>query len=470
VFINFRGEKDCMKINMSKKVELWVVLLIIWLGLMFTIFFGWRAQAYGRGSRRLEQISKIIYSISKFPSEVLAVFNEVSKPSLLFVQNRWPEHDGFKKTKDSQISEDVRNDDGYVLISSTSPETQLPIVKLLRINDQKILNTWHLKKELIDEAYLTAQEKKEKNNRFIHPVLMPDGSIIFNLPNTNLLRINRFSEVIWKTNSISHHSIEIDSKGNLWYCSRNKENIYTDELLSVSTAVQKKSQDYNYLDDAIACVNSNGEEIFRKSVTTILIENGYRGLVLGASPFFKDPIHLNDVQPAMYSTQYWNEGDLLVSIRNRSTLFLYRPKTNNIIWLKTGPWLRQHDADFLDSSRIGVFSNNMLEGITPQRVMYEKVNTQYLFDFDDGTITKPFDSVFLEAGIRTGVEGGSNILENGDLFVEETAHGRLLRISKNSVIWEYTEPINEEYTARFCWSRYYSKNEIKEALELLTEE
>ena len=42
-----------MKIDMSKKVERWVVMLIIWLGLMFTMFFGWRAAAFARGTMRI---------------------------------------------------------------------------------------------------------------------------------------------------------------------------------------------------------------------------------------------------------------------------------------------------------------------------------------------------------------------------------------------------------------------------------
>ena len=453
---------------MSKKIELWVVLLVVWLGLIFTLLFGWRAGAYGRGSERFASISKLIYSVSQFPSQVVTVILDVSKPSGVFVQNRWPERVGFKETTDSILPLGVQSDDGYLLVSSSTPETNLPSVKLIRISDQKILNTWQLEKELLDEIHDDATGNTRQNHYFRHPRLLPNGSIISTINGSELVTINRFSEVVWKADMISHHSVEMDSKGNIWHCVRNRENIYTDKLLDVASRSRDSSHHY-YWDDAISCLNQAGEEIFRKSITTILIENGYRSLVFGASPIYFDPIHLNDIQPALNSSLYWEEGDLLVSIRNRSTVFLYRPSTNKIIWLKNGPWLHQHDVDFLDSSRIGVFSNNMLEG-TNKRIMYEEVNTQFIFDFKSNLLTRPFDNAFLKAEIRTPSQGRSEILENGDLFVEETDDGRLLRIAQDSIVWEYTEPKDEEYTSRFNWSGYYSKNQIKEAIELFTKD
>ena len=219
-----------MKINMSKKIELWVVLLVVWLGLIFTLLFGWRAGAYGRGSERFASISKLIYSVSQFPSQVVTVILDVSKPSGVFVQNRWPERVGFKETTDSILPLGVQSDDGYLLVSSSTPETNLPSVKLIRISDQKILNTWQLEKELLDEIHDDATGNTRQNHYFRHPRLLPNGSIISTINGSELVTINRFSEVVWKADMISHHSVEMDSKGNIWHCVRNRENIYSKSL------------------------------------------------------------------------------------------------------------------------------------------------------------------------------------------------------------------------------------------------
>jgi hypothetical protein len=458
-----------MKINMSKKVELWVVLLIIWMGLIFTLLFSWRAGAYARGSERFASISKLIYSVSQFPSQVAGVILSSNGPSGLFIDNRWPERVGFKDSINATIPQAVQDDDGYLLISSTSPKTEEPIVKLLRISDQKILSTWQLEKELIDEVSLAVRKEKSNHYRFYHPALMPDGSIIFDPPKTTLLKINRYSEVVWKADVISHHSVEMDSKGNIWHCSYNTENIYTDKYLAVMKPNNVEEKDY-YRDDAISCVNQEGEEIFRKSITTILIENGYMSLVFGVS-LEHDGIHVNDIQPALFSSEYWEEGDLFISIRHKSTVFQYRPSTDEVIWLKMGPWLNQHDVDFIDSTRIGVFGNDVYRGSRGvQGELIDKSNNQFIYNFEDNSVSTPFKNAFLKADIRTLTEGRSDVLDNGDLFVEESNYGRLLRISQDSVVWEYTEPKGEEYTSMFSWSRYYTKNQIKEALELFTKD
>ena len=40
------------------------------------------------------------------------------------------------------------------------------------------------------------------------------------------------------------------------------------------------------------------------------------------------------------------KNDLVISLRNLSTILVYRPSTK-IKWLKTGPWINNHDAQYL---------------------------------------------------------------------------------------------------------------------------
>jgi hypothetical protein len=72
-----------------------------------------------------------------------------------------------------------------------------------------------------------------------------------------------------------------------------------------------------------------------------------------------DPTHLNDIQPVLADGPYWKKGDLFVSLRNISSIMLYRPSTDQIVWMKRGPWLSQHDVDILDDHRISVYDNNV---------------------------------------------------------------------------------------------------------------
>ena len=53
----------------------------------------------------------------------------------------------------------------------------------------------------------------------------------------------------------------------------------------------------------------------------------------------------------------WKKGDLFLSLRNVSAVLLYRPSTDQIVWMKRGPWIGQHDVDILDDHRIGIYDN-----------------------------------------------------------------------------------------------------------------
>ena len=109
----------------------------------------------------------------------------------------------------------------------------------------------------------------------------------------------------------------------------------------------------NYYDDTINIINQEGNIIFLKSVTEILIENGLIHRIF--SQVFKfDPIHLNDIQPVLKDGPYFKKGDLLLSLRTLSMIILYRPETNKIIKIIEGGFLNQHDVDILDEKTISM--------------------------------------------------------------------------------------------------------------------
>ena len=203
--------------------------------------------------------------------------------------------------------------------------------------------------------------------------------------------------------------------------------------------------------------------MFKKSVASLLYENGFESIL--TISFGKDPIHLNDVQPALEDSDYWEKGDLLLSIRNRNMVVLYRPKTNKVIWYKIGPWQNQHDVDFVSEKEITVYGNDIIiynnDHTTKNNFDSNRGwNTVYYYSFESNSITKNFDKVFKENKINTPYQGLSKTIENKYLFVEETQNGRLLKLSKNSVLWEFVNRKNKDYNYVVNWSRYIEKNEI----------
>jgi len=136
--------------------------------------------------------------------------------------------------------------------------------------------------------------------------------------NTSPLRkINSCSELVFQNSDDEfHHSIETDIEGNIWVPS---------ELYPHSLHIEKVGEDFrSFKDDAIVKLSSHGETLLEKSVSQIFIENGLEYLLfsVGDNELTIDPIHLNDIQPVNFDTEFWKKGDVFLSLRHQSMIVL----------------------------------------------------------------------------------------------------------------------------------------------------
>jgi len=447
---------------MEKKIPVWVLVLVIFLGINCTVLFGGAVRHVFLGGEKFGKLGPVVITIGSFPSLVKKAFVAMWWPSPMLIDNRFPEIDGFKKN--GVLQNGAVEDDGYLLLSAYDNSKEQSTVKLIRISDQQVLHEWvpniHelAESQKTESPFFDSNDMRASRYRILHPLPLSDGGIIFQNMEGPLFKINTCSNIEWGIDGVFHHSIEQDPDGNFWVPSITEPASYNwfDDWFD------------EYRDDAITKVSPNGKVLFKKSVSKILEENGYRGLLFGAGPYDTDAIHLNDIQPAHYSTEYWEKGDLLVSIRNRSTVFLYRPSTDQIVWLKTGPWINQHDPDYIGQSKISIFGNDMVRGgeLSRPRLM-DGHNNIYLLDLADGSVSTPFTSVLKEFDVRTLEEGWQERLENGDVVVEETNYGRILRVSPKQVIWEFTVKVDDDTVGLVGWSRYLTKEQVRDILPVL---
>jgi len=396
--------------------------------------------------------SSIIISIASFPRLVKESFLSLGNPGTLVRSDIFPRISGLKVEKKYV-------DNNYILLSTYDNQKKQSVVKLIRLYDQKVIHQWipdydeiiklfEKKNDFLDDA-------NKHDLRIFHPLISPDGSIIFNNGQSPLIKINKDSKIVWTLNGTFGHSLEYDADGNIWAQSVIEHSNFFQDILK------------DFKDDAVAKISPNGKLLFQKSVAEILFQNNYKGLLLGGL-YEPDLLHVNDVQPALTSARYWMKGDLLISIRHKSTVLLYRPSTNKVIWLKIGPWLNQHDVDFIDSTRIGVFGNDIIRnnssGLEENAWLdnfLNGCNQEYIYDFKTNEVATPYAELFKKAKIATFTEGRSDILSNGDIFVEETNNNRLLRGNKKDIIWQYVDRINDHAVAALSWSRFITKEEFK---------
>jgi hypothetical protein len=101
--------------------------------------------------------------------------------------------------------------------------------------------------------------------------------------------------------------------------------------------------------------------------------------------------------------------------------------------------------------------------------MYNENNISnvYLYDFYTQKIETPYTDIITQVAMSSPEEGKSTVLANGDVFIEETMRGRLLRLSPNQVRWSYVNRYNEDKIGLISWSRYLNAKEVEKILPKL---
>ena len=276
--------------------------------------------------------------------------------------------------------------------------------------------------------------------------MLKDGGLIFH--GNSPRKIDVCSKLIFQNQYDQfHHSIETDREGNIWVSSH----MYP-QSLPIEKIGKDNIFDGGYFDDAIFKLSSDGEILFKKSVSQIFIDNGLEYLLFGKGDYGKDPIHLNDIQPVDFDGEYWKKGDLFLSPRHQSMVFLYRPLTNKIIWKGEGPFIHQHDVDILNEHTISIFNNN--SKVFVNGYIVDGHNEMIIYDFKTNQYSSYLQGSLIKNDVRTLSQGLGQILPNGDLFVEETNYGRTLYFnSDGSLRWTHVNRAENGKVYRVGWSR-----------------
>lgn len=399
-------------------------------------------------------LSKVVVFLSEIPHNLKYMKSHDVRTPNRTRENRFGSLSGFIG--------DANEKEKYLLLSRYDGDIEESVVELVDLQSFDILHTWtpdiNSFFEKVDKVkgekweYLD-RDRSDNRIQLIHPLLSEDGSLLFQ-NGSPLIKIDKNSELEWiKDDEVYHHSNEEDIDGNVWVCVR---------YYPFKIDEKYVGDEYdNYDDDGIRKISSNGEILFDKSVSEIFIENDMEYLLfsIGDRRFTKDPIHLNDIQPVNEDTKFWKKGDVFLSLRHQSMIILYRPKTNEIIWKSTGEFYHQHDVDILDESRISIFNNNSKDTFSGDIV--DGNNRVIIYDFETEKYSYHLEKSLKKEDVRTITDGKSQILPNGDLFIEETNYGRLLYFnSDGSLRWTYVNRGNDDdvYVVTWCRILYQDKD------------
>lgn len=434
------------------RIPTWVVLILALLGIAGAVYFGrivldeTRDRFSPEFGPRFGRLGDVAYAIAEFPQQVGNVVRSWrGEPRAATLGKRlqslpggWTIHDTA-----SPIS-------GYLLLSRIDRDVDRSVVELLDLSDFSIRHRWEPDPEILfadaprDSEIVSYPQWTNRYFRVMHPILMEDGRLVFHGEWSPLISLSACGEMQWRQDgAIVHHSLNVDADGNFWAPS----------LIEPSDI----SPLPRFHDDALTRFSPSGEILYRKSLAQILIDHGRRDLIW--QNIDSDPLHTNDIEPVLADGPYWKKGDLFVSARHRSLALLYRPSTDEIVWLKQGPWLAQHDIDILDDHRIAIFNNNLINrgngGFIP-----ENTNVM-IYDFATDEVTSPWDAAMgrdLQFRVLADTNGLMDFTASGHMIVEEDTSGRILIYGPDRrLVAEYINRASDGGIYRMGWSRVMSR-------------
>lgn len=365
----------------------------------------------------------------------------------------------------------TRPEAGYILLSKGDPNNNgFPVIELWDLNQQKSIFNWNLSE--------VVKFTKSENNRNViilrHPLVGNDSELIFNTQNGKLIKIDKKGKILQVNQNLDfHHSINLDSNGNIYAC----------------IADQNGREGYAILDKNLKILELHYLE-------DIYSEHGLLPRIYSTNS--SDPTHLNDVEPILLSNSSKKIPNLvLLSLRSTSSVILYNQEERKIVTIFDGLWSQQHDIDVinLDPLKISIFDNNIqrdnrrinFANLSANNISYgNKIIflENFSTDLNQGKLINLYShnsKEFQNSGVikneldfsklefhrrpRTISAGLSEYNKRSNsLIIEESNFGRIFEydLIKEKINWSFLNADKKRSTFwRLSWSRFYPENPLK---------
>ena len=410
---------------------------LVVISLFLLAVFGWMSIHISKGDKKFGFLTAPVKFMYSFPDMFSKSVDEAKNFALPETFIKTP--DGFQPI--NKLTSDL------IALTSYSDTSNSRSVALINLKNDSVLHKWTFKGPIRDFE------------RIFNPLLLPEKNLIYSYHGYDLKRVDSMSNVIWVQKGIwPNHSKNLDSHGNIWTCAY-------DTVFYATGLYKIGGRSVFYKDEYIAKVDSEtGKILFKKSMTEILKENNLTNFLLRSGNMW-DPIHINDIQPVLKTTPYFQKDDVFISARNISAILQYRPSTNKVVNVIEGPFNSQHDVDIYDDHSVVFFNNNYYEAAKDNYRQPPKDSSHLVFagdlyssivryDFRTRTFSTIYDSIFKANKIFSMSEGLIDFYKPNTCFVEEQNSGILWIIKDNKVIYKNVlKSIHKGYHNLPNWTR-----------------
>lgn len=244
-----------------------------------------------------------------------------------------------------------------------------------------------------------------------------------------LAKLDKDSNVIWKLDENVHHDTAVGPHGEIYVLG---------QLINKKGYAGYPALVPPFIDDTMLIVTPDGAVQKKLSIVQAFLKSHYAAmLALTSSNLRGDVMHTNTVQyidaAAAEKFAFAEEGQLLISMREMDVIAVLDPKTERIVWARTGLWQAQHEPVMLDNGRILLFDNkgNRGKGGASRIIEYDPAKGSIDWRFV-GTAKEP---------LHSGVYGSVQRLGNGNTMIVESTNGRAMEVTpEGKIVWDYRSP------------------------------
>jgi hypothetical protein len=338
----------------SRLVSLVSITVFCALGLVIVSTWATRHAIFS-GQRFSAPIRKTVLALGEFPGQarsLVDLLNDFSSPKGV--------PDIYLNYLDSLGDSDSIS--GSLLVSCIS-SNGANIVLLINLSSRsnQILNLQANNGGLVHYSdFLIGSEPKRKSSfssrhRVWHPYLSKDGTLTYIIPWNDLISVDlKTGQERWRVRGAFHHSLEPDANGDLWVCGA------AEPESTLNNKSKTRHSNKLFEDQILVKVSQSGKILQLISVADLILNSGLEYLLYGSSnpDINLDPIHLNQITPILKDSGVFRKGQIIVSLRNLSTILLIDPVSQSVVWHKSGNWMNQHCVVPVGHSTFSVLDNH----------------------------------------------------------------------------------------------------------------
>jgi hypothetical protein len=263
-----------------------------------------------------------------------------------------------------------------------------------------------------------------------------------------LAKLDKDSNVVWKYDGTVHHDVDVGEDGRVYAV---ESRVIDKPPAGLESLPTPAAVDY------LLVLSPEGKrvrepipilEALRDSPYAPVLASVARPELHGTAERAADVMHTNSVQVLTRALApkfpAFRAGQVLVSLREPHALAVLDPLTGSAIWAATGPWRRQHDAQFLDNGRLLLFDN-----LGPPR-------GSRVLEYDPQTQAFPWSYSGENGGLFLSTERGMcQRLPNGNTLVVNSQGCELWEVTREKeVVW------SRSFGTFICTARRYGPDRL----------